>query len=1298
VVNSAEDILLAPSLVLDPNVPIPLVVDCIGQIEVIINVKAAVLASISQSCQIACFSVFLPFENRTMMTLYKLVRGVLGLPGVTEISLFDSNNVSVALSADMLPSLAPGASFHLRIGKKKFLLVDFSGKEKAISWASDGSVQDLMRALSSTFSIPSDVDLFELILMVDKDSNAEIELASSAPMSTVESNISPAGAVHVALFGCILVQVCRIGNDHRLSMLSAGMDKLPVVSLLAEDDWTANLEKVHACVGAPRSSVVRLFRRQENSTIESLPVLSAYNDLRMWDVAVIQVVEDDCATNDQAPSAVAFDNSRTETPPKPLSYHFQSAAGGVSPISPPFAPSWDASSQFSSPLPKPPVPSVDAANGLLGNSDMNKNFVAAAGNIPQISLGQHYSSAAGSSTVILNRPVNVEFTNVPPVTPENVRLAEQERQREDFSRQTEEVRQRDWSRQRQEQEQRQQQELFRQQQEQVRQHELLRQQEEQRQQRQFREEQERRRLEQEQQERERERELERQRAKERVLSAIFRVDFPGHPMSPFEVEGVFRDQSNIRQLSVLVCDRLDLPESAPLRVCLQGSSEDITMEDIRVAAASATEFSVVGSQSAGSDRLSDSPVSETATTQHRLPLVNVHIDLIGFILVGVATVPFSEDFCLENRTRIACESKLVLLNSLEPIDIALAQIKAGLTAVAGLPQLGSALYSLDSVLVTDVLVLRNGDVVVIKCYPDDSTIPSLESSRQNESLSDYELTVVSIKSNTSVSTTAEASVHGTAQPPSMPRATIGSPAVVLPARDDASKNCEGPQTTANPPVQASLYERVVGRLAEYSVKLAPSKVLDLCKLSSSVEQAIERFWSNPTKYTESTEEARESVNKPASVVKTKLYQDIEYAMNMLGVFLTEASIMRLTQVSSSVDGAQEYYFCNPDRFESLDLSQVNVPQSSATSLSGAPAPVSASVGYSPLQSSKSSSTQSSPRNKTPLYLDIEKSFTEMGIHLSDASITKLSLSSSSADGALNYYWNNPDLFDNNVTPVVSLASTPQRTAGAVGIPAAYYEPATPIQKDCVICQDSFAISDLFTVECKHSHRFCFGCLVGYLQTNVVGDADTQPHIPACPLANMGSDDERCNHLLSETEISQVVELAAQQGDLDPSVAADIKRRIGRLYVSKGYRDNNCIRCVGCSGDDDNSFWFQLEQDQQTVRCPRSECSTEFCSKCRRTPSHYACDCGDVMAYSRAWLTWTSTGRDEYINAISARNQELSREREQAIAAHRAEVEAAENRFRELAENENYKAQHCKYCPSCKRVVEKVRIVSTGENW
>lgn len=153
----------------------------------------------------------------------------------------------------------------------------------------------------------------------------------------------------------------------------------------------------------------------------------------------------------------------------------------------------------------------------------------------------------------------------------------------------------------------------------------------------------------------------------------------------------------------------------------------------------------------------------------------------------------------------------------------------------------------------------------------------------------------------------------------------------------------------------------------------------------------------------------------------------------------------------------------------------------------------------------------------------------------------------------------------------------------------------------------------------------------------------------------------CNHLLTEHEVLQVVQIAVEtwtnEGELilENRVGNAIQKNIQKLYLvsntnclstimsyephlllvqAKAHRDANDMQCVNCAnqGDgEDSGAWFALPPGNTTamrVSCPN--CQTDFCSQCRTSPCHYRCSCDEVVAYSRAWNDWLQGGQDAFI--------------------------------------------------------------------
>lgn len=255
--------------------------------------------------------------------------------------------------------------------------------------------------------------------------------------------------------------------------------------------------------------------------------------------------------------------------------------------------------------------------------------------------------------------------------------------------------------------------------------------------------------------------------------------------------------------------------------------------------------------------------------------------------------------------------------------------------------------------------------------------------------------------------------------------------------------------------------------------------------------------------------------------------------------------------------------------------------------------------------------------------------------------------------------------------------------------------------ECLLCREAVSYSSMYTLSCCRSHSYCVGCVVRHMASVLMKDESNSPHIPACPEAN---GKEGCNYLMTEREIDEVLYMAEQMilaGHLDIGLSVEELREFSSqgksLYLAKAYRDMGYVRCVGCTGAMEDGFWFELPETEGGavgsrlfVRCPR--CKVQFCGRCRSKPYHFGCTCEEVLELSRKWLEWSESGRDAYMAELArqgAQYKELVAQYNDRKAAFEEESRTVRQRHMELVENERWKEQHCKLCPNCDRVVEKI---------
>jgi hypothetical protein len=110
--------------------------------------------------------------------------------------------------------------------------------------------------------------------------------------------------------------------------------------------------------------------------------------------------------------------------------------------------------------------------------------------------------------------------------------------------------------------------------------------------------------------------------------------------------------------------------------------------------------------------------------------------------------------------------------------------------------------------------------------------------------------------------------------------------------------------------------------------------------------------------------------------------------------------------------------------------------------------------------------------------------------------------------------------------------------------------------------------------------------------------------------------------------------------------------------------------------------------RECVRC--SSCSTSFCSKCGATPYHFHTECEDIAPLRGEYSEWMARGRQAFLRQRAEMDASFEQQL-QDYEADKARVDAEKKLLevvaQQAAKDEEYKAQHCKMCPNCGRIVE-----------
>jgi hypothetical protein len=109
--------------------------------------------------------------------------------------------------------------------------------------------------------------------------------------------------------------------------------------------------------------------------------------------------------------------------------------------------------------------------------------------------------------------------------------------------------------------------------------------------------------------------------------------------------------------------------------------------------------------------------------------------------------------------------------------------------------------------------------------------------------------------------------------------------------------------------------------------------------------------------------------------------------------------------------------------------------------------------------------------------------------------------------------------------------------------------------------------------------------------------------------------------------------------------------------------------------------------RQCVRC--SACSTTFCPKCGTSPYHYSTECEDVAPLRGDYSEWMARGRQAFLRQRAEMDASFQKQL-QDYEADKLRVDAEKKQLEAVAQqaaaDEAYKAQNCKNCPSCGRIV------------
>lgn len=172
----------------------------------------------------------------------------------------------------------------------------------------------------------------------------------------------------------------------------------------------------------------------------------------------------------------------------------------------------------------------------------------------------------------------------------------------------------------------------------------------------------------------------------------------------------------------------------------------------------------------------------------------------------------------------------------------------------------------------------------------------------------------------------------------------------------------------------------------------------------------------------------------------------------------------------------------------------------------------------------------------------------------------------------------------------------------------------------------------------------------------------------------------CQHLLRDGELNQ---LRVDEERLKVFRDYQMKKTF-ELYSN---RARGIIKCPN-----QNCNWVAEAEDPNErfqVTCPK--CAKEFCSLCNQQ-YHFRTTCQQLPQITQRWFFWCETERQRYLTTRSQQDQQYNQQLQQyqkESHENKQRNKDLRSRYEDLMNDERYKAENCRLCPSCKRVVQRL---------
>lgn len=222
---------------------------------------------------------------------------------------------------------------------------------------------------------------------------------------------------------------------------------------------------------------------------------------------------------------------------------------------------------------------------------------------------------------------------------------------------------------------------------------------------------------------------------------------------------------------------------------------------------------------------------------------------------------------------------------------------------------------------------------------------------------------------------------------------------------------------------------------------------------------------------------------------------------------------------------------------------------------------------------------------------------------------------------------------------------------------------------CPVCYEEKSKGHSFEFMCgldqpqaETPHVCCSDCALDYIRSSV---NEGDPNITCF----------QCKHVVSPDEIAQILGYGSHNIGRKHPLYMEIDMLKRDHAIGKDPAEYARCPTVGCK-------WIVARSAPGAAeKATCEDCGFSFCTNCL-SPYHYRSTCAERHQLNDAWRNWVIQGRAKYWTA-----DEKMRKRAQKIA--RKEKRRIEGILRVEAQDEQWKAENCRICPHCSRIVNKI---------